>query len=218
MTSHAEKKIALVTGASRGLGAALAEALATRGYHVMAVARTQGGLEDLDDRIQAKGGSASLAPLDLTDEKQAEHLANAIAGRWGKLHLWAHTMIHAAPLTPTSHIDKSDFDPSLKVNLKTTSVLIPLISPLLLAGEGTALFFDDPRAGLPYFGRYGATNGGQIALTRSWAAETAKIGPRVVIATPQPMETATRARFFPGEDRAPLVSCHAEAERILAEL
>lgn len=218
MTTHAEKKIALVTGASRGLGAALAEALAKRGYHVMAVARTQGGLEDLDDRIQAAGGSASLAPLDLSDEKQAEHLASAIAGRWGKLHLWAHTMIHAAPLTPTSHIDKSDFDPSVKVNFKATSVLIPLISPLLLAGEGTALFFDDPRAGQPFFGSYGATKAGQIALARSWAAETVKIGPRVVVAAPAPMETATRARFFPGEDRTPLTSCHAEAERILSDL
>lgn len=218
MIPHAEKKIALVTGASRGLGAALAEALAKRGYHVMAVARTQGGLEDLDDRIQAAGGTASLAPLDLTDEKQAEHLASAIAGRWGKLHLWAHTMIHAAPLTPTSHIDKSDFDPSVKVNFKATSVLIPLISPLLLAGEGTALFFDDPRAGQPFFGSYGATKAGQIALARSWAAETQKIGPRVVIASPAPMETATRARFFPGEDRAPLSSCHTEAERILSAL
>ena len=84
--------------------------------------------------------------------------------------------------------------------------------------SGTALFFDDPRAGQPFFGAYGATKAAQIALARSWQAEAESIGPRVVIARPAPMPTATRARFFPGEDRARLTPCKAEAERILADL
>lgn len=213
-----EKKLALITGASRGLGAALAEDLARNGWHVMAVARTVGALEELDDRIQKAGGSATLAPLDVTEREQMEHLANAIAGRWGGLDLWAHTAIHAAPLTPTSHIDKSDMEPSIKLNVAATATLIPLIDPLLRAREGTALFFDDNRAGQKFFGTYGATKAAQIALARSWQLEGEKIGPRVIIDTPAPMPTAVRARFFPGEDRAALTDCRVEAARIVAAL
>ncbi len=217
-TETTEKNIALVTGASRGLGAALAETLAARGWHVMAVARTVGGLEELDDRIQAAGGSASLAPLDVTDPAQMEHLANAITGRWGRIGLWAHTAIHAAPLAPAGHIDAKDFAKSVATNVTATATLIPLIEPLLRAGAGTALFFDDPRGGQKFFGAYGATKAAQIALARSWQAENVKIGPRVVIAEPRPMPTATRARFFPSEDRAPLADIRDEAKRLLAEL
>jgi len=217
-TETTEKNIALVTGASRGLGAALAETLAARGWHVMAVARTVGGLEELDDRIQAAGGSASLAPLDVTDPAQMEHLANAIAGRWGRIGLWAHAAIHAAPLAPAGHIDAKDFSKSVATNVTATAMLIPLIEPLLRAGAGTALFFDDPRGGQKFFGAYGATKAAQIALARSWQAENVKIGPRVVIAEPRPMPTATRARFFPSEDRAPLADIRDEAKRLLAEL
>ena len=218
MSTTEPKKLALVTGASRGLGCAIAEELGAQGWHVMAVARTQGGLEELDDRIQAKGGEATLAPLDVTDPKQMEYMAHAIAGRWGALQLWVHTAIHAAPLCPTGHLDAEDFAKSVATNMTATATLIPLIEPLLLAGKGTALFFDDPRGGQKFFGSYGATKAGQIALVRSWQAETVKIGPRVVIAEPRPMATATRARFFPTEDRAPLADFRAEAVRLLSEL
>ena len=93
-----------------------------------------------------------------------------------------------------------------------------LLEPLLRARQGTALFFDDPRAGQPFFGAYGATKAAQIAFARSWQAENQRLGPRVVIATPNPMPTSVRARFFPGEDRSTLSPCRAEADRILAEL
>ena len=212
------KPIALVTGASRGLGAALAETLAARGWHVMAVARTVGGLEELDDRIQAAGGTATLGPLDVTEPAQMEHLAQQLAARWGRIGLWAHTAIHAAPLAPAAHADAKDLAKSLTVNVTAPAGMIPLIDPLLRAGEGTALFFDDPRAGEKFFGAYGATKAAQIALARSWQAESTRIGPRVVIAAPRPMATAVRARFFPSEDRAPLADTRAEAQRILDAL
>jgi len=212
------RPVALVTGASRGLGRALALALAGRGHHVVAVARTVGGLEELDDAIRAAGGEATLAPMDVTVPEAMAQLAAAIAGRWGGLALWAHAAIHAAPLAPAGHIDGKDFDRSVAVNLRATAGLIPLIEPLLRAGGGTALFFDDPRAGQKFFGAYGATKAAQIALAASWQAETARIGPRVVIAQPAPMPTATRARFFPGEDRARLADPAAEARRILDAL
>jgi NAD(P)-dependent dehydrogenase (short-subunit alcohol dehydrogenase family) len=212
------QKIALVTGASRGLGAALSEALAGAGWHVLAVARTTGALEELDDRIQAAGGSATLAPMDVTEPEAMQHLAASIAGRWGGLQLWAHCAVHAAPLSPAGHIATKDMARSIATNLTATANLVPLLEPLLLAAKGTALFFEDDHAGQKFFGAYGATKAAQIALARSWQAETVKIGPRVLIDRPAPMATATRARFFPGEDRAPLTDTHAEAARILSLL
>lgn len=212
------RPVALVTGASRGLGFAIAAALGAQGYHVIAVARTTGGLEELDDLIQKSGGSATLAPLNVTDENAMAHLAKSILERWGRLSLWVHAAIHAAPLSPAGHLDARDFDKSLACNLRATANLIPLLEPLLRAGKGTALFLDDPRGGEKFFGAYGATKAAQIALARSWQAESEKIGPRVLIATPNPVGTATRARFFPGEDRAGLADLHSEAARLVALL
>jgi len=215
------QKIALVTGASRGLGAAMAEELATQGWHVVAVARTTGGLEEVDDRAKAANatGGLTLAPMDITNDDAMRHLCRSIFDRWGGVDLWVHAAIHAAPLAPASHIDAKDWDKSVAINLRATGTLIPMVEPLLRARAGaTALFLDDPHAGQKFFGAYAATKTGQITLAQSWAAETAKTGPRVVIATPAPMPTATRARFFPGEDRAPLAAPRDQAKRILGAL
>ena len=215
-------RIALVTGASRGLGAALAEQLAIRGWHVVAVARTVGGLEDLDDRVKALklpgAGLLTLAPMDITNDDAMRHLCLNIHTRWGGLTLWAHTAIHAAPLAPAGSLDAKDWDKSIATNVRASGSLIPMIEPLLCAHKGTALFLDDPRAGQPFFGAYGASKAAQIALARSWAAETAKIGPRVLIESPNPMPTAIRARFFPGENRSKLISTTDEAIRLIALL
>lgn len=211
-------KLALITGASRGLGAALAEELAARGYHVLAVARTVGGLEELDDRIRAAGGNATLAPMDVAEAAAMQQMVGAIGQRWGGLDLWAHCAIHAAPLSPVPHIDGKDWSKSVLVNLEVTRGLIALLEPLLLARQGTALFFDDPHVGQKFFGAYGTTKGAQIALAKSWQAEAERVGPKVVIATPAPMPTAVRARFFPGEDRETLTPCRSEAARIIAAL
>lgn len=210
------QKIALITGASRGLGTALAEALA-QDYHIVAVGRTVGALEELDDRIKAKGGSATLAPMDITDTGAMQTLCRGIHDRWGHLDIWLHTAVHAAPLTPSHHIDAKDLEKSIAGNITATATLINYVAPLL--GEtGRAVFFDDPIAGQKFYGSYGSTKAAQIAIARSWQAETVRIGPRVDIVTPKPMATATRARFFPGEDRAPLNDSHAEAARLLGLL
>ena len=206
----------LITGASRGLGAALALQLA-QNFHIIAVAKTTGGLEELDDRIQASGGQATLAPLDITDVNAVRHLCRSIHDRWGGLHLWAHCAIHAAPLAPANCIDARDWEKSIKLNVTSTGMLIPNIAPLLQS-SGTAVFFDDPCGGKKFFGSYGSTKLAQIALARSWQAETAKTGPIVKILTPASMPTATRARFYPGEDRSALSSCDSEAARIIATL
>ena len=216
MTENTQK-IALITGASRGLGAALAETLAAKGWHILAVARTTGALEELDDRIQATGGSATLAPMDVALPEAMGQMAQAVAKRWGGVDLWAHCAIHAPPMGPVAHIDGKDWQKSIDLNVTTTMGLIGLIEPLLRGRNGTAMFFDDPRGGQKFFGAYGASKAAQMALARSWQAEGEKIGPRVVIAQPQPMPTATRARFFPGEDREPLHDPREEAARLLAE-
>ena len=210
------QKTALITGASRGLGAALAEALAPT-HHIIAVGRTVGALEELDDRIQERGGQATLAPMNVTDTGAMQTLCRGIHDRWGSLDLWCHTAIHAAPLTPTQHVDAKDLEKSIAGNITATSTLINYIAPLL-GTEGRAVFFDDPVAGEKFFGSYGATKAAQIALARSWQTETARIGPRVDILTPQPMPTATRARFYPGENRESLNDIHVEAARLLAIL
>jgi len=222
MTPPSPPRIALVTGASRGLGAAIAEQLALHGWQVVAVARTVGGLEELEDRVRAAGlpgaGALTLAPMDITHDDAMRHLCRSIFDRWGGLGLWVHAAVHAAPLAPAGSLDVKDWEKSLATNTRATGLLIPMVEPLLRAHKGTALFLDDPRAGQQFFGAYGASKAAQIALARSWAAENARIGPQVVIATPAPMPTATRARFFPGEDRSRLADPRAEAARIIALL
>lgn len=209
-------KVALITGASRGLGFALAEALAPT-HHVVAVARTTGGLEDLDDRIRERGGSATLAPMDITVKEAMATLCRGIHDRWGHLDLWMHTAIHAPLLCPVPSIDPKDWEKAVAINVTAVSVLIPYVAPLLRQ-DGRAVFFDDPRAGQKFFGIYGATKAAQIALAHSWAAETANTGPKVHVLQPDPMPTATRARFFPGEDRSALTPPADEAKRLLAML
>ncbi|MEN8660746.1 SDR family oxidoreductase [Marivita sp.] len=209
------RPFALVTGASRGLGFALAEALADT-HHIIAVARTVGGLEELDDRIQAKGGSATLAPMDITKADAMAQLCRSVHDRWGQISLWVHTAVHAGPLSPVDHLDQKDWKKSVSINLDAMSHLIPYISPLLKR-DGSAVFFDDPHGGEKFFGHYGTTKAAQITLAKSWQAETASIGPKVKILTPRPMATHVRARFFPGEDRSGLALPNEEAARLLPE-
>lgn len=221
--AETETRIALVTGASRGLGAALAEQLALRGWQVVAVARTVGGLEELDDRVKAArlpgAGNLTLAPMDVTNEDAMRHLCLSIHQRWGKVDLWVHAAVHAAPLSPAGSIDMKDWDKSFATNARATGSLIPMVEPLLRAAPaGTALFFNDPRAGQKFFGSYGASKAAQMAVVASWQAESVKIGPRVLVDAPAPMPTATRARFFPGEDRSVLTDPRREATRILDAL
>jgi len=130
---------------------------------------------------------------------------------------WMHTAIHAAPLTPAAMLTDKDFDKSYAVNTKATARLIPYVAPLL-GSDGTAVFIGDTKAGEKFFSTYGATKAAQLALAQSWQAETVKTGPRVVIADCPPMPTGLRARFFPGEDRAPLTDIHDAAAQVLAQV
>jgi NAD(P)-dependent dehydrogenase (short-subunit alcohol dehydrogenase family) len=212
--------VTLVTGASRGLGYAVARALGSRGRQVVALARTVGGLEDLSDEIVAAGGPIpTLVPLSLTDEGGLQRLCLALDDRWGRLDLAVHCAAHAAPLAPAPHVADKDFDMSVDVNLKGTERLVVMVQPLLVAAPaGRFVYVADHRAGQPFFGSYGATKAAAEALVRSWAAESARIGPRVEIFHPNPMPTALRARFYPGEDGAARAPPPHEAARMIETL
>ncbi|MEO1599397.1 MAG: SDR family NAD(P)-dependent oxidoreductase [Pseudomonadota bacterium] len=212
-------QVALVTGASRGFGAAAGAAMADAGAHLLALGRTTGALEALDDRIKGAGGQATLIPLDITDNDGLARMGAAIHGRWGRLDLWLHTAAYAPPLGPAAHLGAKETDQAISVNLRAFERLIHVLDPLLRAApEGTALIAADPEAvGAKFHGLYGATKAAQSAITRSWSAESAgRI--RVVEVVPPPMPTALRGRFHPGEAREPLTPPEAAAARLMAEL
>ncbi|MEM9211597.1 MAG: SDR family oxidoreductase [Pseudomonadota bacterium] len=206
--------IALITGASRGLGYAVSAALAHT-HHVIAVARTTGALEDLDDVIQAQGGAATLVPLDLNDSDGVSRMCAAIYERWGGVDLWVHTAAQAAPLSPAHHIAPKDFAKSLSLHATVTSDLITKIDPLLRPKKGTAVYMSDDHVGAKFFGTYAAAKSAEGALFSTWAKETEKQDIEIVSFAPQPMPTSTRARFYPGENRSSLASPADEAQRLL---
>jgi len=211
--------IALVTGASRGLGYATAVELARKGAHVIALARTVGGLEDLDDAIKAAGGTATLVPLDITDEAGLQRMCLSIFERWGHLDLLVHCAAHAVLLSPVAHVTEKDFDRMWAVNARATQRIIAMTEPLLKAADaGTAVFINDPKGGQKFFAGYGTTKAASQAIVDSWTVETKTIGPRVISFTPDPMPTGIRARFFPGEDQDKLFSTKSQAERLVALL
>lgn len=221
MTGGYDGRIALVTGASRGLGYAVARELGARGAHVIALARTVGGLEELDDEIKRAGGAATLVPLDITDDPALERLGASVFERWGRLDIWMHTAIHAPALSPAGHIDARDLDRALAVNVRATQRLIRVLDPLLRQSDrGRAVFLTDSTgAGQRFHGAYQASKQAQAAIATAWAREVeATPALRVVLAAPPPMPTAVRARFYPGEDRAKLADPAEVARQLLDAL
>jgi len=218
MTRALEGQVALVTGASRGIGAASAEWLAARGAHVVAVARTAGALEALDDRIRAAGGQATLAPMDIVDAGAMAHLCRSVHHRSGRADIWVHAAIHVTALTPAPHLQPGDLDALIAVNIRALARLVALVDPLIAASPAArAVFFDDAWDA-KFAAPYGMCKAAQRAIVASWRAEAARIGPRVHLLRPRPMPTATRARFHPGEDKDRLASPGDEAARLLPVL
>jgi len=197
-------RIALVTGATRGIGRASALALASAGAHIIATARTQGGLEELDDAIRALTGQpATLVPLDLVDGDGIDQLGLAIHQRHAKLDLLVHAGAMLGGLWPVSHLDPQQWDRVVAVNLTSTYRLIRSLEPLLRQAEaGRAIFFSTgavprPRA---FWGAYAATKAGMVNLVRCWADEIEHSPIRAILVDPGPMRTKMRAEAYPGED------------------
>ena len=195
--------VALVTGASRGIGAATAIALAGLGAHVVITARTQGGLEETDDAIRAAGGTATLLPLNLREGAQVDMLGASLLQRFGRLDILLHAAASLGKLTPAAHILPDDWANVMAVNFASTWHLIRGCAPLLLAAPaGRAVFVTDglvttPRA---YWGAYGAGKAGSAHLVQSWADETRNTRLRINLFDPGAVATRLRAEAMPGED------------------
>ena len=196
--------VALVTGASRGIGSAVAVELARLGAHLVLTARTQGGLEETDDAIRAAGSRATLLPLDLKDGASIDLLGPSIYQRFGRLDVLVHSAGALGKLTPVGHILPTDWDDVVAVNLAATWRLICTCDPLLRqAPSGRAVFLTDGRARAPlaYWGALGATKAGMEHLVQTWAQELAITRARANLYDPGPVATRMRAQAFPGENR-----------------
>ncbi|UAJ10071.1 SDR family NAD(P)-dependent oxidoreductase [Glacieibacterium megasporae] len=215
-------KLALVTGASRGIGAATAEALAAAGAHVILTARTEAGLIEVDDRIHAAGGSATIAPFDLTDGDAVDRLAAALHARWGKLDMLILNAATLGTLTPVPHISPKDFDFVVAINLTANWRLIRAFDPLLRASDAgrlvtlTSSVATTPRA---YWGTYAATKAALDSLVLTYGEEVRNVSAvRVAIVDPGATATTMRARAFPGEDQTTLKPPSAVADMLVGLL
>ena len=211
-------RIALVTGASRGIGHATALALANAGAHVVAVARTVGGLEELDDAIRAAGGSATLVPLDLKDYDGIDRLGRALLDRFGRLDVLVGNAGILGSLSPLGHVEAKAWDDVMAVNVTANWRLIAAMDPLLkFSDAGRVVFLSSSVAALAlaYWGPYAASKAALETLARVYAAETATTNVRVNVFTPGPVRTRLRAQAMPGEDPMTLVTPDKVAEKII---
>lgn len=219
-------KLALVTGASRGIGAATAEALALAGAHVILVARTAPALEQIEEHIHEAGGSATIAPLDLTDGESIGKLATAIAERWHKLDVLVLNAAMLGSLTPVQDIDPKEYSRLLSLNLLANQALIAAFDPLLKKPDQadivalTSSVGGEPRA---FWGAYGSSKAALETLLGAYADETAYLGRiRVHIVDPGATRTRMRALAFPGEEpesvKPPEVVAAAILERLTADV
>jgi NAD(P)-dependent dehydrogenase (short-subunit alcohol dehydrogenase family) len=200
-------RTAVVTGASRGIGRAAALALAERGAHVVAIARTQGALEELDDEIRGTRGAATLVPLDLRDFDALDRLGAVLNARWGKLDILIGNAGILGELSPLTHLDQAVWDAVMAINVTANWRLIRSLDPLLRASDaGRAVFLTSgaARKCTAYWGAYAVSKAALEALVRTYAAETTTTAVRVMLVNPGPLRTRMRAAAMPGEDPATL--------------
>jgi NAD(P)-dependent dehydrogenase (short-subunit alcohol dehydrogenase family) len=219
MAYELEGAVALVTGASRGIGAALAIELGRLGAHVVITGRIQGALEETDDAIRAAGGQATLLPLDLQEVAQIDAIGPTIFQRFGRLDVLVHNAGVLGKLTPVSHIAPDDWADVVGVNLTASWRLIRTCDPLLRqAPAGRAVFVTESRARDPraYWGAMGATKAAMEHLVLTWAQEVVITPLRVNLFDPGPVATRMRLRAFPGEDAARLPAPEAVAPALAA--
>ena len=217
-TNKLEGRVALVTGASRGIGAATAEALAAAGAHVILTARTAADLEQVEDRIHDAGGTATIAPLDLTEQDGIGKLGAAISGRWPTLDILVLNAATLGTLTPVTSIDPKEFSRLITLNLFAPQALIAAFDPLLRRSQAARLVAitssvgQVPRA---YWGAYGASKAALETLVLSYAEEVERVSSiRVAIVDPGATATVMRARAFPGEDPATIKQPKLVGERV----
>src|ERR1700761_4573224 len=218
MTKPLQNKVALVTGASRGIGRAAAIALANAGAHVICVARTTGGLEDTDDEIQKGGGSATLVPLNIRDFDALERLGKSIFDRWGRLDAFLGNAGSLGVLTPLSHLDPKIFQELIEVNVTANWRMIRSFDPLLrLSDAGRALFVTSgaARKHTQFWGGYAMSKAALESLALTYASECESTKVRVNLFNPGATRTAMRKKAMPGEDPEGLQTPEVIAPRIV---
>jgi len=222
MTDMPDQNVALVTGAGRGIGAALARRLAADGMHVVLTARTSSELEAVEDQIFEAGGQATIAPLDLTESDSIARLANAISERWNRLDLLALNAAMLGNLSPVTAIDGKQFNKLLTLNIVAQQSLIANFDPLLrrsAAGRLIAITSSVGQTPRPYWGAYGASKAALEVLVQSYAAEVKRLSPiRAAIVDPGATRTKMRENAYPGEDPETVKPPEAVADAIAALL
>jgi NAD(P)-dependent dehydrogenase (short-subunit alcohol dehydrogenase family) len=211
-------RVALITGASRGLGAAAALAYATAGAHCVLVARTVGGLEEVDDRIKAIGGSATLVPLDVTDGPGIDRLGQALFDRFGRLDVLLGNAAILGTLSPMGHFEPKVFEQVMAVNVTANWRLIRSMDPLLRRSDaGRAIFVTSgaSRRIVPYWGAYATSKAALDMMVGIYAAEVAHTQVKVNLFNPGPMRTFMRREAFPGEDEAQQIPPEAHGESLI---
>lgn len=218
MSIDLKDRLALVTGASRGIGYFLALELAKRGAHVIAVARTVGGLEELDDAIRDVGGTATLVPLDVTDMEAIDRLGGSIYERWGKLDILVANAGVLGVISPIGHVEAKTFNKVMNVNVTSTWRLIRSLDPLLRksdAGRAILISSGAANSARAFWAPYAASKAAVEVMGRSWAEETQNMALRVNNVDPGPTRTAMRAQAMPGEDPESLPTPQSVAEKIV---
>jgi NAD(P)-dependent dehydrogenase (short-subunit alcohol dehydrogenase family) len=218
MSKPLNSRIALVTGASRGIGRATALSLAKSGAHVVALARTVGGLEELDDEIKTIGGLATLVPLDLKDLEGIARLGAALNERFGKLDVMVANAAVLGPLSPLSHVEPKAWAELIAINITANWQLIRCMEPLLRASDaGRAVLITSGAAtsGTAYWGPYSTSKAALDTMGRTWAAENATTNLKINLFSPGAVRTHMRAIAFPGEDPDTLTTPDVVAEKIV---
>ncbi|HET7411870.1 MAG TPA: SDR family NAD(P)-dependent oxidoreductase [Pararhizobium sp.] len=211
-------RIAVVTGASRGIGYFTALKLAKAGVHVIAVARTVKGLEELDDQIRATGGSATLVPFDLADMEAIDRLGGAIFERWGKLDILVANAGILGVISPIGHVEAKIFERVMTINVTATWRMIRSLDPLLTKSDaGRALLLSSGVANTcrPFWGAYAASKAAVECMGRTWAGEAERLPLKVVNVNPGATRTAMRAQAMPGEDPETLPHPSEVAEKLV---